>query len=229
MDFANKVLWIIDVFGVEIWITQTIVNTWLIMACLILFAIFVRVASRQFRAIPTGFQNAVEALIELIDNFVLSAAGEKLTELGPWFFMVAVFIFTSNISGVVGLRPPTADWATTFAFALCTFFLTQIMAFKYRKTDYLKSFLRPVFLFLPLNIISELAKPVSLSFRLFGNMLSGLILMNIVYTMPVALRFAIPVPLHAYFDLAIGGLQTYIFCMLSMSFIRNAVSSGDGE
>ena len=84
-----------------------------------------------------------------------------------------------------------------------------------------------MFIFLPLNIISELAKPVSLSFRLFGNMLSGLILMTIIYSMPVYFRFVIPVPLHVYFDVAIGALQTYIFCMLSMSFIRNAALTGE--
>ena len=226
MDINNRVLWIIDVFDVEIWITQTIVNTWLIMICLIVFAITARILMRKFREIPIGFQNVVEALVELIDKFVASVASERLLELGPWFFMVVIFIFTSNISGIFGLRPPTADWATTIALSLCTFFLIHIMAFKYRKKEYLKSFLKPIFIFLPLNIISELAKPVSLSFRLFGNMLSGLILMTIIYSMPVVLRFVIPVPLHVYFDLAIGTLQTYIFCMLSMSFIRNAALSG---
>ena len=222
MDISDKVVMIIRIFNAEIWITKTIVNTWIIMGILIVFAITVRLLIRKFHDIPAGFQNAVESLIELVDKFVLSTAGEKLSEIGPWFFMIVLFVFTSNISGIIGLRPPTAEWSTTIALSLCTFFLIQIMAFKYRRKEYLKSFLRPFAVFLPLNIISELAKPVSLSFRLFGNMLSGLILMTIIYSMPVYLRFVIPVPLHVYFDIAIGALQTYIFCILSMSFIRNA-------
>jgi len=227
MDIGNKVVWILSIGGVEIWITQTLVSTWIIMGILIAFAVVARILMRKFSDIPSGFQNAVESVVEIIDKFVSNVAGEKLIELGPWFFMVILFVFTSNISGIIGLRAPTSEWSTTIALALCTFFLIQKTAIKYRKKDYLKSFLQPFFLFLPLNIISELAKPISLSFRLFGNMLSGLILMTIVYSLPVYLRFVIPVPLHIYFDLAIGALQTYIFCMLSLSFIRSAASAGD--
>ena len=192
------------------------------MGILIVFAIIARMSLKKFQVIPTGFQNAMEALVELVENFVRNIAGETLMELSPWIFMMILFVFLSNISGIVGLRPPTSDWSTTVALALWTFYLIQKMGIKHRKADYLKSLLKPFFVFLPINIISELSKPISLSFRLFGNILSGLILMTMVYSMPIYLRFVIPVPLHMYFDVAIGALQTYIFCMLSLSFIRNA-------
>ena len=227
LDIGNKVLFIINISGFEIWITESLVSTWIIMGVLIVFAVIARILLRRFREIPAGVQNAVESLVEIVDKFVTNVAGDKLIKLSPWFFMIILFVFTSNISGIVGLRPPTSEWSTTIALSLCTFLLIHITAIKYRKKDYLKSFLQPFFLFLPLNIISELAKPISLSFRLFGNMLSGLILMTIVYTLPVYLRFVIPVPLHVYFDVAIGALQTYIFCMLSLSFIRSAASAGE--
>ncbi|MCL2045392.1 MAG: F0F1 ATP synthase subunit A [Oscillospiraceae bacterium] len=225
MDIFNKILYEFEIFGIEIQITQTLVSTWVLMGLLIVFALIAKSAVSKFQTIPTGFQNAVESLIELVENFVRNTAGENLMELAPWFLMLVLFIFTSNISGIVGLRPPTTEWSTNFALALCSFYFIQKMGIKHRKKDYLKSLVQPIFLFLPINIIGELSKPISLSFRLFGNMLSGLILMAMVYSMPVYLRILIPIPLHMYFDLAIGALQTYIFCLLSLSFIRNAAIS----
>jgi F-type H+-transporting ATPase subunit a len=223
LTFGIENIWSIKIGGVELWITQTIVNTWIIMALLIVLAVLVRIKLRSFQEIPRGFQSIIEAAVEIFDNFMLSSVGEKLMSLGPWFFTVFVFILSCNISGIFGLRPPIADWATTFALALATFILIQVMGVKYRKLEYLKSFFSPHPVFFPLNLLGELARPVSLSFRLFGNALSGMILMTLVYSLaPVIFRFVIPAALHAYFDLAIGALQTYIFCILSLMFIKEA-------
>jgi len=227
MSFSNKTLWVVDLFGLEVWITQTIFNTWLIMAALILFAAVARILLRRAKTVPSGFQNAMEAVVEAFDNIVRNAAGEKLMGLGNWYFMVFAFILVSNLSGMVGLRPPTADWATTFAFALSTFFLIQVMGIKHRRGKYLKSFFEPIFIFFPLNVISELARPISMSFRLFGNVLAGLIITSLFYSLPVYLHFVLPVALHAVFDIFFGALQTYVFCALSMAFIRAAASSAE--
>ena len=226
MDFSISNLLVIHVAGVEIWITETIVNTWIIMLLLIAAAIVVRIKLRKFREVPTGFQNAVEAIVETFDKFVKNTAGDKLQFLGSWFFMVFAFVLVSNVSGILGLRPPTADWATALALAMATFMLIHIVGVMHRKGRYLKSFIEPNIIFLPLNIIGELARPVSLSFRLFGNVLAGVILMSMVYKLlPVYLRVALPTVLHAYFDLISGVLQTYIFCVLSLSFIHAASSA----
>ncbi|NLF35448.1 MAG: F0F1 ATP synthase subunit A [Clostridiales bacterium] len=223
MDFNVDNLWVVQIGGVDIWITRTIFNTWLIMLALIALAIVVRIMLRRFQEVPKGFQNVVEAVVEVFDNFILNSAGERFMPMGMWFFTVFIFIFVSNISGVVGLRPPTADWATTFAFAMATFILMLMSGLRYRKGGYIKSFFQPHPIFFPLNLIGELAKPISLSFRLYGNVLSGVILMTLVYSIaPVFVRFGLPVVLHTYFDLITGALQTYIFCILSLMFIRGA-------
>lgn len=223
MDFNIKNLWVLHIAGVEVWITETIVNTWVIMLLLIALAIAVRIRLRTFREVPTGTQNAIEAVIEAFDSFVRGAVGEPFMYLGRWFFMVFAFVLVSNLSAIVGVRPPTADWATTIALAMATFIIIQVMGIKERKGKYLKSFFEPAFILFPLNLIGELARPISLSFRLFGNVLAGVILMSMVYSlMPIFLRFGIPAVLHAYFDVFSGVLQTYIFCVLSLSFISLA-------
>ena len=228
LDFNIKNLWVLNAFGIEIWITETIFNTWIIMLLLIIIAVIVRVKLRKFKETPAGFQNIVEIAVESIDGLVSSAAGEKFMVLGNWFFMVFAFVLMSSLAGIFGLRPPTADWATPFALALATFILTHVMGIAHRKGKYLKSFFEPTFIFFPLNIIGELSRPISLSFRLFGNVLAGMILMTLVYGIaPMFLRFVIPAALHAYFDLFSGVLQTYIFCILSLTFIGAAASSAE--
>lgn len=223
MDFGIDTLWVIKIGDFEINITRTIFNTWIIMLVLILLAIIVRIALRKFKEIPKGFQNFIEAIVEIYDNFLTNTAGEKLRGLGSWFFTLFAFILLSNISGVFGLRPPTADWATTIALAMATFVLIQVEGLRYKKFKYVKTFFEPHPLFFPLNLIGELARPISLSFRLFGNVLAGLILITMIYSLaPMVLRFGLPAALHVYFDLFSGAIQTYIFCVLSIMFIKGA-------
>ena len=226
MDFDIKNHAVLKLGSLELWITDTIVNTWIIMAVLIIFAVIVRIKLKKFSDVPKGLQNVVEMMVEAFDNFLRGTVGDRLMFLGNWFFTVFVFVLISNISGLFTLRPPTADWAFTVAIALVTFFLLQILAIRYRGRAYLKSFLEPFFLFLPLNLLGEIARPISLSFRLYGNILSGTIIMTLIYTItPIFIRFVIPAALHAYFDLFAGVLQTYIFCALSLSFISSAAIS----
>lgn len=223
MNLGVDNLWVVNLFGQEIWITRTIFNTWIIMAVLILLAVIVRVSLRRFREVPTGFQNAAEAVVEIFERYIQNTLGDSLSYLGAWFFSAFAFILFSNLSGTFGLRPPTADWATTFAFAMATFFLIQFVGLRYRKGKYIQSFFEPNPIFFPLNLIGELARPVSLSFRLFGNVLAGTILMTLIYSLaPVVLRFVFPAALHAFFDVFSGALQTYIFCTLSLMFIKGA-------
>jgi F-type H+-transporting ATPase subunit a len=194
------------------------------MGALIIIAIIVRVKVRSFNEIPKGFQNAIETIVEFFDNYLRSNVGEKLMFLGNWFFTVFAFVLISNISGIIpGMRPPTADWSFTVALAMVTFALTHIMGVKYRKREYLMSFFKPMFLFFPINLIGELARPISISFRLFGNMLAGLIMMSLLYSIaPMLARFVFPAALHVYFDLFSGLLQAYIFVTLSLSFISSS-------
>lgn len=216
-------LWVLNIAGVEVWITETIFNTWLIMLVLIILAVIARIKLRNFKTVPTGFQNVIEAVVEIFDNFAVDTLGKKLSYIAPWFFMVFVFILSSSLFSVFGVRAPTADWATTFALAFASFVLMLFMGFKHRKVEYLKSFFGPHPIFFPLNLIGELAKPVSLSFRLFGNMLSGTIILTLYYGLtPLFVQIGIPSLLHAFFDVIFGALQTYIFVIISLMYVKGA-------
>ena len=227
MDFDIKSYGAINIGNFQILINDTIVSTWIVMGVLIAFAIVVRVKLRNFKDVPRGFQNVVEALVEVFENYVRNTVGERLMFLGNWFFTIFAFVLLSNLSGMIpGIRPPTADWSLTVALALATFVLIHVMGLRYRKGKYIGSFFKPMFIFLPINLIGEIARPISLSFRLFGNILAGTIMMTMVYQLtPVFVHFIIPSFLHAYFDLFAGVLQTFIFCTLGLSFIGGASES----
>ncbi len=224
MDFNNKVIATYELFGFPIWITETIRNTWIIMGVLILFALFVRSKLNSFKEVPSGFQNVIELMVDTMDNFVRTNMGDKLAYFGNWFFGLFAFILVSNYSGMFGLRPPTADLATTACFGLSTFVLIHFMGITHGKSEYFKDYFRPLPVLFPINVIGEFATPVSLSFRLFGNLLGGVIIMGMVYALfPIFLKIGVPALLHSYFDLFSGFLQSFIFVILSMTFIKGKV------
>lgn len=218
-----KNIGVLEIAGYDILITETHVNTWIIMAILIVFAIIARIKLKSFKVIPSGFQNIIESIVEMFDNFVLDSVGEKLSYVAPWFFSVFMFVLSASLFSIFGLRAPTADWATTFALSFATFIIMIVLGFRHNKGEYLKSFFEPHFVFFPLNLIGELAKPISLSFRLFGNVLSGTIILTLYYSLtPFLVQFGIPALLHTFFDVIFGALQTYIFVILSLMYVRGA-------
>lgn len=222
MDFGNKNLSVLFTWGDKtVYLTETIFATWIVMGILFIFTIFVNIRLRKFRGVPRGFQNVIEALIDMMRKFATETLGEELEQLNGYFFGAFTFILVSNYSGMFGLRPPTSDLATTGALALITFFFIHGLGLTKQKGKYLKSYIEPVALFLPINLIGELAKPLSMAFRLFGNMLSGVIIGGMIYNMlPFVMRFMLPNIAHLYFDILVGALQSYVFVILSMTFIR---------
>lgn len=223
-DIEAKILARFDVAGQEVWLTQTVVTTWVIMAALIVFALIVRFKLKNFTDKPSGFQNVVEIGIENMHKLVVTCMTEKYEYFGKWFFGVFCLILLSNLSGLLGFRAPTADLATTVAVALATFVMMHFMGIVTGKGSYFKSFIEPLPFLLPLNIVSEIATPISLSFRLFGNIMGGMVIMALVYGLPRWLNFGIPAVLHVYFDVFAGCIQTVVFVMLSMTFIKDKIT-----
>jgi len=212
----------LTLFGKDILIPDTIVNTWIIVILLSIFAIYINKKLRNAKVDekPSGILNFIELLVEGVESLVKTTMGPDKIKFAPYIGTLAMFLAVANLFGLIGFAPPTSDYSVTLALALMTFVLTQYYGAKANGFGgYLKGFLDPVPFLLPLNIIGELANPVSLSFRLFGNVLSGVIIMGLLYS---ALGFLSPIiapAFHAYFDLFSGLIQTFIFVMLTMVFI----------
>lgn len=217
---------LISLGGKEFIIHDSIINIWFVIIVLSILAFTVNKKIQEANAdeVPTGFLNVVEVAVDASNSLVKSTMGPQNMKFAPYIFALMAFLAVANLLGLIGLTPPTSDYSVTFTLALVTFFLTQIFLFKSRKGlgGYLKSFTEPFLLLTPLNVIGELANPISLSFRLFGNIMSGGIIMTLLYS---ALGFFAPIVtpvLHGYFDVFSGLLQTFIFGMLTMIFIGGA-------
>lgn len=216
----------------DIAISETVVVTWIIMAMLIIGAWLL---TRNFEKVPKGVQNVVEVLVETINNFTAETMGEKNRVFAPYIGTIFLFLTVGNLIGLLGLRPPTSDVNTTFALSMLTFVIIHYNSIKYSGLGgYVKGYFEPFPVLFPMNVLGDLATPISLSFRLFGNVTGGLIVMSLLYqalagfssmiglkTIPVLQAF-IPVVFHVYFDMFSGILQSFIFVMLSMVFIGDA-------
>lgn len=215
---------LIKIAGKEIIIPDTIFNMWLITIVLVVFAMIVNSKIKKARSdeVPSNFLNVVEILVDSVDGLIASTMGaQNIGKFGPYIFTLAVFLAVANLSGLLGISPPTSDFSVTFSLALITFVLTQYWSFKNAGGfgGYLKGFTEPMAFLTPLNIIGELANPISLSFRLFGNIMSGGIIMALLYGALGIVAPIVAAPLHAYFDVFSGLLQTFIFLMLTMIFV----------
>ena len=213
-------------------ISETTVGILIVMAVLVSLCVFIRIKSRKWDPAkkPEGLQNFVELCVDGFMGFFKNTASKRMAFLTPWFLTLFAFLLFSNVIGAFGVRPPTADWGLTFPLALVSFCLIQFTGLYVRPKSYLRGiFLNPspwtMWFFAPLNIIGELVRPVALSFRLFGNILGGMILMSLLYSVPWPVPFIVPVPLHMFFDLAVGLLQAFVFTVLSLAFIGAAAAS----
>ncbi|WMM24242.1 F0F1 ATP synthase subunit A [Tissierella sp. MB52-C2] len=216
----------INIFGNEIIVPDTIVDMWIVTILLIIFAFIVnrKIKKANANEVPSNFLNVVEILVESVENLVRSTMGPQNMKFAPYILTLALFLAVANLFGLIGLSPPTSDYSVTLSLALITFVLTQYWSFKNSGGigGYLKGFTEPMFFLTPLNVIGEIANPISLSFRLFGNIMSGGIIMGLLYQALGIIAPVIAAPLHAYFDVFSGLLQTFIFIMLSMIFIGGA-------
>ncbi|MBR3834117.1 MAG: F0F1 ATP synthase subunit A [Lachnospiraceae bacterium] len=220
VDFYIHQLYPINFFGTTVYITTTHVCTFIVLLSIVILALCARRSVLKTKDNPSKFATGVEFAVSVLVNFVdgtMGKCGKKYTNyIGTLF----VFVLFSNISGLFGLRPPTADFGTTFTIALVSFVMIQYAAIRYQKWGYLKGMFEPIFLFFPINVISEFATPISLSLRLFGNVMAGTVMMALYYGMlPWLFQLGIPSALHVYFDLFSGAIQTYVFCMLTMTFV----------
>lgn len=226
IDFMIHGIFSYEVFGQTCWITTTHVCVLIVMLFLVGFALIVNLKMKHAKEVPSGFQNVIEMMIEMLDKMVYAVMGKNSGKFVNYISTIFIFILVSNVSGIFGLRPPTADYGTTFALGLMTFFIIHFCEFKHQHVSgVIKGLCDPWPIWLPINLIGIVAVPISMSLRLFANILSGTVMMALIYGLLGWIASFWPAVLHVYFDLFSGAIQTYVFCMLSMTYINQAVET----
>ena len=230
VDFMIHYLWKVPYkcLGADVYITTSHVCILIVLLIIIGFAIFANRAMKRAKEVPEGFQNVVELVVEKLDGMVQQVMGKNAKYFANYIGTIFIFILISNFSGLLGLRPPTADYATTFALAVMTFCIITFQKFKHQHVKgVLKGLCDPWVFWAPINLIGDIAVPISMSLRLFANVLSGVVIETLVYTLLSWIATVWPAFLHVYFDLFSGAIQTYVFAMLTMTYVNQAIEDGD--
>ena len=199
-----------------------VIYSWFVILLLIIFAVL---ATRKIEMIPTKAQNFFEIIISGMDEFMVDITGEE----GRWFFPIIATIFiyiaTCNLLGLVpGFYPPTASINTTAACAIPVFLFTHFIGIKYHGIKYIKHFLGPVWwlipIILPIELIGHLARILSLSFRLFGNITGHELVLAILFMLAGA--FFAPLPIMAM-GIFVALVQAFVFFLLSIMYFAGAM------
>lgn len=224
IDFMIHGVFQYELFGQKLWITTTHVCVFIVMMIIVIFCLLANRAIKHATEVPGTFQNVVELIVEMLDGMIKGVMGKNAAPFANYIGILFIFILLSNISGLFGLRPPTADYGVTFALGIITFTLITFNKFKYQKVSgVIKGLCDPWPIWAPINIIGDIAVPISLSLRLFANVLSGTVMMALLYGLLGWIATAWPAALHVYFDLFSGAIQTYVFCMLTMTYVSDAI------
>ncbi len=201
-------------------VTTTVVNTWIIMT--IVSVIFV-VLGRNLKIRPSRLQNVLEWLVEAIDGLIAGMIPHQPRLFLPLVGTLAVFIAASNLGGLIpGLRSPTTDLSTPLALALVVFFSVHYYGIRRKGViGYLRHYVEPVFFLLPIEVASEFARTMSLTFRLFGNILSEEMVIAVLF---IILPVFIPVPMML-FSIFTSVIQSYVFTLLTVVYLSGAVQA----
>lgn len=200
---------------------DAIVHAWLVMAILILLSLLVRT---HITKIPGKLQNFMEVFVGGIEKMVVENMGERGRAFFPLIATLAFFILVSNLIGLIpGFYPPTANLNTTVACAVIVFLSTHVVGFRNHGIKYIKHFIGPVWwlapIMLPVEIIGHLSRPLSLSFRLFGNM-NGHELILLIFFGLVPFLFPLPMMLMG---VLVSFLQTFVFMLLAIIYIQGSL------
>jgi F-type H+-transporting ATPase subunit a len=199
-----------------------IVYSWVVMIILIALGI---IGAKSVTLVPSKLQNVLEIMISGIEEFTIDITGEEGRWLFPLLATVFIYIFFCNIMGLLpGFFPPTANLNTTLSCALVVVLFTHVIGVKYHGAKYIKHFLGPVWwmvpLILPIEIIGHLARILSLSFRLFGNMMGHELVLAILFMLAGIFFAPLPIMILGIF---VALVQAFVFYLLSVMYFTGAI------
>ena len=196
---------------------EVILMTWIVFALLIIIGLC---ASNKKSILPRPIQSLGELIVSLLYELTEDALGKDLAKTyAPLICALFMFLLFSNWLGIIPhLEEPTKDLNTTLGLGIMGFVIAHYAGIKSKGIKaYLKEYFQPIFFMMPLNLIGELAKIVSISFRLFGNIMGGSIIILVVSYLTYSV--VLPPFLYAFFGLFVGTIQAFVFTMLTVVYI----------
>lgn len=212
-----------QIFGIDlVFNTQTILMTWIVMAVLIIFSFL---ATRKIGFLPNPFQVVGELFAITFYNLTLDALDKKMARrYFPLICSLFMFLLLSNWIGIIPYSSePTKDLNTPLGLGLMGFIIAHYSGIKVKGfKGYIKEYMKPIFFMAPLNIIGEISKVISISFRLYGNIMGGAIIILVVSHLVYSL--ILPPAMLCFFGIFIGTIQAFVFTMLTLVYISVQVN-----
>lgn len=209
-----------SVGSLQIDVAESVVVTWVIMAFVLILSIFLT-RNLKVRGELSRRQIVAETIVTKLDSFISDMIGEEGKRYVPYLITVILYIGIANLIGLFGMKPPTKDLNVTAALSIMSIVLIQYAGIHQKGVKgWLRSFKEPIWVVTPINILELFIKPLSLCMRLFGNVLGGFVIMELIKLLIPA---AIPVPFSFYFDIFDGLIQAYVFVFLTSLFIKEAL------
>ncbi len=200
---------------------EAMLMTWIVITGLLFFGFF---ATRKASRLPGSVQILGEIFVKMIYDLTKDALGERSKTYAPLICALFMFLLTCNWIGLFPhLHEPTKDLNTPLSLGIMGFFIAHYAGIRAKGIGaYLKEYCEPIFLMAPLNVIGELAKVVSISFRLFGNIMGGSIIILVVSYLTYSIM--LPPFLNFFFVIFIGAIQAFVFTMLTLVYISVQVN-----
>jgi F-type H+-transporting ATPase subunit a len=213
-ELQSKTSFTIPVFG-GIGVPNSVVITWGIMAFLMFLTL---VFVRNLKMVPDKPQVVVERIVGFINNFFGEILGEHGKRYIPYLGTVLIYLACANVIGLFGFTPPTKDLDVTAALAIMSIILIEYSGIHAKGgKGWLKSFAEPMPIMAPINFLEMFIRPLSLCMRLFGNILGGFVVMELL---KIVVPPVIPIPFSLYFDIFDGLIQAYVFVFLTSLFMQ---------
>lgn len=229
----------------DFYVSEANLSTWMVMISITALCLFLTHGLKT--KAETKRQHAVEWIVEKCENLVSDSMGDYFKNFAPFIASIIALSAFSSLQSLLGLFPPTSDINIVGGWAILVFALITYYKFKCGPIKYAKSFTEPVAFLTPMNVISEIATPISMAFRHYGNVLSGMVISTLVAaglqglsamvfgnlpgflgSFPF-LQVGIPAVLSIYFDVFSGCLQAYIFAMLTMMYVSGGFQLDEYE
>lgn len=220
----------------------TVISIAIVTIFISLLLVYINRKLRKFDPLsePKGIVLAVMIGVQTIDKMVKESTNSRIAKfLTPYMLITITYIFLSNIAGLFSLESPTSNLSVTLTLAFITCVLIEVFSYQENgRKAYIHSYFEPFFPFFVVNVIGKFSTLISLSMRLFGNILAGGILMSVIYQLMGYISSLVPFvgqfnfvavlfapALHFYFDLFAGAMQAYVFTVLTISFIGKEIPS----
>jgi F-type H+-transporting ATPase subunit a len=227
----------------DIIISEAQINSWLVIIFILFFCLYMTHGLTV--ECSTRRQHLAEWIIETVDHLVIENMGPFFSGYSAFIISILALSAVSSLLSLIGLFPPTSDINVVGGWALLTFILITYYKLKGGFGNYLKGFTEPIFIMAPLNVLGEIATPISMAFRHYGNVLSGSVIAVLIAAALQGLsslllgwlpgflgeipflQIGLPAVLSAYFDVFSGCMQAYIFAMLTAMYVSGAFNADE--